>query len=128
MIGWIYLVGATIAFVAATRMTMHRIAANEIHKRENDPFYGSLAEKRGWPVTEGMDVGLAVSIGLGVAAFWPLAVVLGIILLLFRGFTPKIERDYEKQQRDAAELAALRKLAREHNLPMPGAESADGAR
>lgn len=117
--GWAYLMTGVVTFIVTTKIIMHEIAAREIHKRNQDSLWKSTAELHGWKIIDGSDLALAMVSGLVIGAFWPLAIVLGGLFLAFRGFTPKIERDYEQAQRDAMELEKLRRLAREHDLPMP---------
>jgi hypothetical protein len=81
----------------------------------------------GWWVLAGWLLGVVLTwrtfaVGIVLASIWPLALP---IRTAFRTLNRRgaLRTDTEKAAAEKAELTALRRLAREHGLPMPGGES-----
>lgn len=61
--------------------------------------------------------------GLFWLPFWAWLAARILLALATQGLTSPTERAFEQRAAERAELEALRKLAREHNLPMPGGDT-----
>lgn len=70
----------------------------------------------GKPLVDGEDRVMSLVMGILIASVWPLA----LIVLAASSF---LRSPTEIAEADRVELERLRKLAREHNLPMPGGDS-----
>jgi hypothetical protein len=103
----------------------------ELNRRFSSPTYRSQDRER-WIAAEiersgglvpGYERGYGAGMGALAGVFWPLFWVgVGALLLLdvtTNGLSSPTEVAAEQRAKELAELEALRKLAREHNLPMP---------
>jgi hypothetical protein len=110
---WIlaYAFGAGWTWLAVARRYLNSVA------RENLRFRAGRSHWADDPLVDGEDRGLALLIGFLAALIWPLA-LLALVVMRSSLLTTEVE----KQEEQRIELEKLRKLAREHNLPMPGDE------
>lgn len=97
-----------------------------IRSEDRDRWIEDHIRRDGGLVNDGDRQG-AVLGGAVVALFWPpfwaWALAARLLARITSGLTSPTEQAFERRVAEHAELEALRKLAREHNLPMPGGDA-----
>lgn len=118
--GWLILGVYVIGFLfTARKVALHLIeedAVSELRHREEMRRYREQPQYDGKPLVDGADRVMNLFMGCMAAAAWPVVLAVWAVARSLRSPSERIETDQQ-------ELRALRKLAREHNLPMPGEDS-----
>ena len=103
LLGWAW-TGRRIAVANLEDSARHTLKRRRIHTRPGEDDE---------PLVDGEERVMAVTIGALVGLAWPVAL---IVMALSR----RLKAPSEVAHAERRELEALRKLAREHGLPMPG--------
>lgn len=121
MIGWVVLAAYVVGWLWTARLMAIRAvdseARTELERREEwRKRFKEPHRDDGKPLVDREDRVMNLVMGLLVGVVWPL-----ILPFLALAASMRIPTEVAEAQRQ--ELESLRKLAREHGLPMPGGES-----
>jgi hypothetical protein len=101
--------------------------SSSTYRVQDRPHWIAEEIQRRGGLVPGYERDCGVAMGAIAGLLWPLFWVgLGALLLLditTNGLASPTEAAAEQRAKELAELEALRKLAREHNLPMPGEDA-----
>lgn len=121
MITWLIVGAYAIGYLLTARMVALNMiegeASVELERREG--WRNRFSEPHsddGKPLVDGEERVLSLLMGCIAAIIWP-------VVLLVIGIAGSLRSPSERLAEQRHELEALRKLAREHNLPMPGGDA-----